>query len=68
MAKAAADRLRNDGGRMMSIGVHPRVSGNPGRADALARFIAHAQQFDDGAFTRRVDIANAFTDQVPKSS
>jgi len=68
-AKATVDRLRNDGdevGRMMSIGIHPRVSGNPARADALARFIAYAQQFDDVAFMRRIDIAQTFAHQVPK--
>ena len=67
-AKASLDRLRNDGddvGRMMSIGIHPRVSGNPARADALARFITYAQQFDDVAFMRRTDIAQAFARQVP---
>lgn len=67
-AKASLDRLRNDGddvGRMMSIGIHPRVSGNPARADALARFITYAQQFDDVAFMRRIDIAQAFARQVP---
>jgi peptidoglycan/xylan/chitin deacetylase (PgdA/CDA1 family) len=68
-AKASVDRLRNDGddvGRMMSIGIHPRVSGNPARADALARFIDYAQQFDDVAFMRRIDIATTFAEQVPK--
>jgi peptidoglycan/xylan/chitin deacetylase (PgdA/CDA1 family) len=67
-AKATLDRLRNDGddvGRMMSIGLHPRISGNPARADALARFIAYAQQFVDVAFMRRVDIATSFAAQVP---
>jgi peptidoglycan/xylan/chitin deacetylase (PgdA/CDA1 family) len=70
-AKASIDRLRNDGddvGRMMSIGIHPRVSGNPARADALARFIAYAQQFDDVAFMRRIDVAKTFAEQVPKPS
>lgn len=70
-AKATLDRLRNDGddvGRMMSIGLHPRISGNPARADALARFIDYAQQFDDVAFMRRIDIATAFSEQVPKPS
>ena len=68
-AKATVDRLRNDGddvGRMMSIGIHPRISGNPARADALARFIAYAQQFDDVAFMRRIDIAQRFAEQVPR--
>ncbi len=68
-AKATLDRLRNDGddvGRMMSIGLHPRITGNPARADALARFIEYAQGFDDVAFMRRIDIARSFADQVPR--
>jgi peptidoglycan/xylan/chitin deacetylase (PgdA/CDA1 family) len=68
-AKATLDRLRNDGddlGRMMSIGLHPRISGNPARADALARFIEYAQSFDDVAFMRRIDVARTFAEQVPK--
>jgi peptidoglycan/xylan/chitin deacetylase (PgdA/CDA1 family) len=68
-AKATLDRLRNDGddvGRMMSIGLHPRITGNPARADALARFIEYAQGFDDVAFMRRVDIAKTFAEQVPR--
>jgi peptidoglycan/xylan/chitin deacetylase (PgdA/CDA1 family) len=67
-AKASLDRLRNDGddvGRMMSIGLHPRITGNPARADALARFIDYAKQFDDVAFMRRIDIAEKFAEQVP---
>jgi peptidoglycan/xylan/chitin deacetylase (PgdA/CDA1 family) len=67
-AKASLDRLRNDGddvGRMMSIGLHPRITGNPARSDALARFIEYAQQFDDVAFMRRIDIAKTFAEQVP---
>jgi peptidoglycan/xylan/chitin deacetylase (PgdA/CDA1 family) len=67
-AKATLDRLRNDGddlGRMMSIGIHPRVSGNPARSDGLARFIEYAQQFSDVAFKRRIDIAREFSTQQP---
>jgi peptidoglycan/xylan/chitin deacetylase (PgdA/CDA1 family) len=67
-AKATLDRLRNDGddaGRMMSIGLHPRITGNPARADALARFIGYAQQFEDVSFMRRIDIAELFAEQVP---
>jgi peptidoglycan/xylan/chitin deacetylase (PgdA/CDA1 family) len=67
-AKASLDRLRNDGddlGRMMSIGLHPRITGNPARADALARFIEYAQGFEDVTFMRRIDIARTFADQVP---
>jgi peptidoglycan/xylan/chitin deacetylase (PgdA/CDA1 family) len=67
-AKASLDRLREDGddlGRMMSIGIHPRVSGNPARSDGLARFIDYALQHDDVAFMRRIDIARDFAGQHP---
>ena len=68
-AKATLDRLRNDGddaGRMMSIGLHPRITGNPARSDALARFIAYAQTFEDVTFMRRIDIARSFAQQIAK--
>ena len=67
-AKACLDRLRNDGddaGRMMSVGLHPRITGNPARTDGLARFIAYAQGFTDVVFMRRIDIAKTFMKQVP---
>jgi peptidoglycan/xylan/chitin deacetylase (PgdA/CDA1 family) len=70
-AKATLDRLRDDGddaGRMMSIGTHARISGNPARSDALARFIGYAQQFADVAFLRRIDIARQFAEQYPASA
>jgi peptidoglycan/xylan/chitin deacetylase (PgdA/CDA1 family) len=68
MAKAHLDRLRNDGddvNRMMSIGLHPRITGNPARSDALARFIDYAQALGDVWFARRIDIANTFIEQQP---
>src|SRR5260370_23201679 len=67
-AKATLDRLRADGddlGRMMSIGIHPRVSGNPARSDGLARFIDYAQQLPDVAFMRRIDIAREIAEPHP---
>jgi peptidoglycan/xylan/chitin deacetylase (PgdA/CDA1 family) len=70
MAKAHLDRLRADGDdvrRMMSIGLHPRITGNPARSDALARFIDYAQSLGDVWFARRIDIANAFIEQQPAS-
>jgi peptidoglycan/xylan/chitin deacetylase (PgdA/CDA1 family) len=69
-AKAHLDRLRDDGDdvpRMMSIGLHPRISGNPARADALARFIDYAQSLGDVWFARRIDIAQTFIEQQPAS-
>lgn len=69
-AKAHLDRLRDDGDdvrRMMSIGLHPRITGNPARSDALARFIDYAQSLGDVWFARRIDIANTFIEQQPAS-
>ena len=69
-AKAHLDRLRDDGDdvpRMMSIGLHPRITGNPARADALARFIDYAQSLGDVWFARRIDIARTFIEQQPAS-
>ena len=66
--RANLDRLLSDGddvNRMMSIGLHPRISGNPGRSDGLARFIDYAQSRGDVWFARRLDIANTFIEQQP---
>lgn len=68
LAKAHLDRLRRDGddvSRMMSVGLHPRISGNPARSDALARFVDYAQGLDDVCIERRVDLARAFAAQQP---
>jgi hypothetical protein len=47
------------------VGLHPRFSGNPARADAVARFIEYGQQFEDVWFARRIDIAASFREQFP---
>ncbi len=44
--------------KMMSIGLHCRLVGRPGRAAALARFLDYIQGFDGVWVTRRLDIAN----------
>jgi peptidoglycan/xylan/chitin deacetylase (PgdA/CDA1 family) len=49
----------------MSIGLHPRITGNPARADALARFIDYGRALGDVWFARRSDIARTFADQQP---
>jgi putative urate catabolism protein len=43
--------------KMMSVGLHCRLAGRPGRAAALDRFLAHVAQRDDVWVARRVDIA-----------
>ena len=46
--------------RMMSVGLHCRIAGRPGRAVAIGRFIEYARSHDDVWFARRVDIARAW--------
>lgn len=43
---------------MMTVGLHPRYSGRPGRCWAVQQFLAHVSQFADVWITRRVDIAH----------
>lgn len=67
-AKATLNRLLKDGdgvSRMMSIGLHPRLSGVPARSDALARFIDYAQKTGQVWIARRIDIATTFIAQFP---
>jgi peptidoglycan/xylan/chitin deacetylase (PgdA/CDA1 family) len=49
--------------RMMSIGLHPRMIGRPGRVVAIKRFIDYAKQFRDVWFATREEIARAWIDQ-----
>ncbi|MES2538316.1 MAG: allantoinase PuuE [Pseudomonadota bacterium] len=44
--------------KMLSIGLHCRLVGRPGRTAALARFLDHVQAHDKVWITRRIDIAN----------
>ncbi|MCM3659788.1 allantoinase PuuE [Georgenia satyanarayanai] len=58
--KQAFDLLYAEGGdqpKMMSIGLHNRLSGRPGRAADLLRFLDHVAQHDGVWLTRRIDIA-----------
>ncbi len=51
--------------RMMSIGLHCRLVGRPGRIRALERFIDHAQSHEDVWFCRRIDIARHWREHHP---
>jgi len=42
---------------LMTIGLHPRISGRPGRTAAIEKFIDYTQTFPNVWVTRRVDIA-----------
>jgi putative urate catabolism protein len=56
----AFDLLYREGERapkMMSVGLHCRLAGRPGRARALERFLDHVQKHDRVWVCRRIDIA-----------
>lgn len=58
------DFLRREGStvpKMMSVGLHTRIIGRPGRAADLERFLDHVVQADDVWVARRIDIANHWT-------
>ncbi len=51
--------------KMMSIGMHCRLLGRPGRFRALQLFLDHLEKHDHVWVTRRVDIARHWHDQHP---
>ncbi|SHO66599.1 Peptidoglycan/xylan/chitin deacetylase, PgdA/CDA1 family [Pseudoxanthobacter soli DSM 19599] len=51
------------GPRMMSIGLHPRMIGRPGRIRSLKRFFDYARQYHDVWFTTREEIARAWLER-----
>jgi allantoinase len=56
----AFDLLWDEGGSapaMMSVGLHPRVSGHPSRAAGVARFLQHVASRDRVWVCRRMDVA-----------
>jgi putative urate catabolism protein len=56
-ARDSLDQLREEGGRMMSVGLHCRAIGRPGRARGLDRFLAYVREHDDVWVATRADIA-----------
>jgi len=63
--KDSFDTLYAEGGRMMSIGLHCRLIGRPGRAAALQRFIEYAQGHEGVWFATREAIADHWTQTHP---
>jgi len=59
------EQLREEGGRMMSIGLHGRIAGRPGRARAVARFVDHVLASGDAWIARRIDIARHWIAENP---
>ncbi len=68
LLKDAFDLLWQEGAqhpKMMSIGLHGRISGHPGRAMALARFLDYLQGHDAVWICRREDIARHWMAEHP---
>lgn len=66
--KDAFDVLYAEGAnspKMMSVGLHCRIAGRPGRAGAVARFLDYAQSHSDVWICRRIDIANHWRERFP---
>lgn len=51
--------------RMMSIGLHCRLAGRPGKLAGLERFLQHALSHQDVWFARRIDIARHWRKRHP---
>ncbi|MDE0364182.1 MAG: polysaccharide deacetylase family protein [Gammaproteobacteria bacterium] len=61
-----AREAREAGPRMMSLGLHLRIIGRPGRIGALERFLDHVHGHDDVWVATRQQIANAYAAAVPE--
>ena len=59
------DVLHAEGGRMMSVGLHCRLAGRPGRAAALARFLDYLATREGVWIARRIDIARHWRKRHP---
>jgi len=51
--------------KMLSVGLHCRLAGRPGRAAALARFLDYVQAHDQVWLARRIDIARHWRERHP---
>jgi len=60
------DVLYAEGGRMLSVGLHCRLVGRPGRAAALARFLDYVHGHRDVWVATRLDIARHWRKRWPQ--
>ena len=67
--KDSFDVLHEEGRRgapkMLSVGLHCRLVGRPGRAAALGRFLDYVRQHEDAWVCRRIDIARHWHKEHP---
>ena len=64
-ARDAFDTLYAEGGRMMSVGLHTRLIGRPGRVQGLRRFLEHVRSHKHVWICRRVDVARHWIAEQP---
>jgi putative urate catabolism protein len=62
---AEGDPAGLDRPKMMSIGMHCRLLGKPGRIGSLCRFLDHVQSHSDVWIARRIDIARHWRAEHP---
>lgn len=66
--KDAFDTLYEEGKdapKMLSVGLHCRIAGRPGRIAGLERFIRYVKEHDDVWLCRRIDIARHWHEHHP---
>jgi putative urate catabolism protein len=66
--KDTFDELYREGAdkpKMMSVGLHCRLAGRPGRTAALREFLEHVIEHDDVWLARRIDIARHWREHHP---
>ena len=59
------DEANEDGARMMSLGLHLRIIGRPGRIGAFREFLEYVTSKDGVWLATREQIAEAFAEAVP---
>jgi allantoinase len=68
LLRDAADMLRREGvehAKMMSVGLHLRLTGHPARASGLERFLDYVAELPDVWTCRRIEIAQHWLEHHP---
>lgn len=63
--KDAFDCLYREGGKMMTIPLHSRITGKPGRSEALRKFMKYISEKEGVWVTTRREIAKHYRETFP---
>lgn len=66
--KDTFDCLYREGGKMMTIPLHSRIAGKPGRSEGLRKFMKYISEKEGVWVTTRRDIANHYRSTFPYKS